>query len=206
MGFLLRGVSGGTLRVVDGLVTFWVLLWMVVALLTGWAVWQLTALTDTVVESGMALDSAGQGIASLGDIPFIGEVPRQLGMQVRETAEDIRTSGADAEGTVKRIAILLGLAVLLMPTLPLLLAYLPPRLARARELRTLRKALSAGDGGDVDGYLAQQALQSLPYDRLRRVSSDPWKDLATGQVRALADTQLDHLGVRRPRSRGASRH
>jgi hypothetical protein len=200
MGYLLRGVSGATVRVLDGLVTFWVLLWIIVAALIGWAVWQLTGLTDTVTDSGNALDSAGQAIASFGDIPLVGDVPRQLGAQIRGTAEDIRTSGMNAEATVKRVAILLGLVVLLMPTLPLLLAYLPPRVGRARELRALKQSMSRADEGALDGYLAQQAVQSLPFDQLRKVTPDPWSDLASGRVRALADAQLRHLGMRRPAS------
>ena len=44
---------------------------------------------------------------------------------------------------------------------------------------------------------ARRAADVLPWDRLRVISADPWRDIANGEYRALADAELARLGLRR---------
>lgn len=105
-----------------GLVGTWVVLWLVVGAWTGYELWQLAELGGTVADSGRALDAAGSGLQSLGGIPLVGEETEQLGEQVRRNAEDIVVAARDAQSGGRRLAVLLGLAVALVPSVPVLAA------------------------------------------------------------------------------------
>jgi hypothetical protein len=98
---------------------------------------------------------------------------------------------------VRTASVLLGLAIWLVPSLPLLAAYGPLRVERSREGRALRSlvAAHAGDPG-LDRLLAARALAHLPYRRLEAMGA-PWADFGAGEYRALADAELAREGVRR---------
>ena len=108
----------------------------------------------------------------------------------RAAQEQARDSGS----SVRKASILLGLAVWLVPTLPLLLIYGPVRVARGRDTRALRLlVLDHPNDPDLDRLLATRALAHLPYRRLRAMGA-PWAD---GDHRALADAELAREGVKR---------
>jgi hypothetical protein len=46
--------------------------------------------------------------------------------------------------------------------------------------------------------LARRAVDTLPWDRLRELSDDPWRALAVGDYSALADAEIARLGLSRP--------
>jgi len=101
-----------------------------------------------------------------------------------------RDSGSD----VRKASIALGLAVWLVPTLPLLFLYAPARVVRGRETRALRGlVLDHPDDADLDRLLAARAVAHLPYRTLRRLGA-PW---AEGDHRALADAELAREGLTR---------
>ena len=99
------------------------------------------------------------------------------------------------------LTLLVGsLAVALVPSLPLVIGYLPPRLGRAREAAALRRLLIEGAGNPaLERFLAQRAVEHLSYRELRRVSATPWRDVEDGRYSSLADAELARLGLRRPR-------
>ena len=93
-------------------------LWLVLGSWTAVEVWRLADLTRTVADSGVALDEAGTALESLGAVPVVGGRSAELGGQVRTTAADI-VAGADrARGSMRRLAVLIGLATALVPTVP----------------------------------------------------------------------------------------
>jgi len=98
---------------------------------------------------------------------------------------------------VRTASILLGLSIWLVPSLPLLAAYVPLRMARSRERRALR-ALVAAHPADpaLDRLLAARALAHLPYSSLHTMGA-PWADFGAGEYRALADAELAREGVAR---------
>ena len=73
---------------------------------------------------------------------------------------------------MRKAAILLGLAVFLVPALPLLFIYGPARRHRGRDTAALRALLRdhAGDP-DLDRLLALRAVAHLPYHRLRALGA-----------------------------------
>lgn len=113
--------------VVTGLVATWVALWLVIGSWTGYELWQLGDLGATVADSGRALDAAGTGLQSLGPIPVVGEQTAELGQQVRTNAQDIVAGAAEAQSRTRRLAVLLGLAVALVPSVPVLAVHLALR-------------------------------------------------------------------------------
>jgi len=81
----------------------------------------------------------------LGELPFLSGDPgaaveqtaddvERLAQRARATAQDARTTGADAEEAASDLALVLGLAVGLAPTLPVLLLYLLVRPVVAERL------------------------------------------------------------------------
>lgn len=197
----------GRRRSLTVVVILWVVLWLVVGAVTGYQLRQLTDVSDSLVESGQALDVAGIALQDIGQLPLVGERPEQLGNQVRETAQEIDRAGAASRETVRTVSVLLGLALVLIPIVPVVAVYLPLRRAGSRERRAIKQALAgAADDPVLEEFLAHRAVEHLPYKTLRQVSADPWGDLRRGSFRQLANAELTRLGLatRRRRARGGT--
>ena len=103
------------------------------------------------------------------DVPVAGPVFEDAGDAVIEAGRDAQAQAREAETDIRTASILLGLAVWLVPSLPLLFSYGPARTSRGRERRALRALVRAHpDDPDLDRMLATRALAHLPYRRLRR--------------------------------------
>lgn len=196
----IRTADEATVRLLDGLVIFWVALWLVVGVWSGVMIWQLSDLGDTVTRSGQALGSTGEALQALGEVPVVGEGPGELGDEVVATADDIATRGQEIQAQLRQLSVTLGLSIMLMPTTPVAGLYLPLRLARHREHREVRAALSA-DVLDptLQRYLAERALDHLPYATVRDISDDPWGDIAAGDSHSLARAEIVRMGLSPPR-------
>lgn len=195
----LRSADESSVRSLDGLVAFWLVLWLVMGAWTGYTMWQLSALGDTLSSSGEALDSAGTALDSLGGVPVVGDRTAELGKQVVDTAADVTRSGGDFKARFRVLAVLIGVSIAAIPTTPVVGLYLPLRLQRRRDLGNLRDALAAdGDSARLQRYLAGRAIATLPYAELTRISDDPWRDLEAGHTEALAAAELRRLGLRPP--------
>jgi len=181
----------------DGLLLLWCVFWLVVGGLVGRAVWQLTAVGDTVSRSGMAIDDAGEALQSLGDLPFVGESTGRLGDEVRARAADVVASAAEAQDDVRRLAILTGGAVALLPTAPVLALVVPARLRARRDAQDVQRALATDGREAVEAYLATRALATLPLATLRHYTPTPLRDAHEGRHAALASAELARLGLRR---------
>ena len=189
-------VPGARNQFVTIAVGLWVVVWLVVGVVTGIQVRNLTEVSDSIVESGNALDSAGIALQDIGRLPIVGERPRELGDQVRRTAAEIHQAGTSSRETVRWVSVLLGVALVLIPVVPIVAVYVSLRTARSRRRRALARALSEPQPDPVlEQFLALHAVQNLPYDTLRRVSADPWGDLQRGSYRRLANAELTRLGL-----------
>lgn len=194
-----RTADESTLRRIDGLVLFWLVLWLVIGGWAGYDVWRVSELGDTVTSSGRAISSTGDALESLGSVPVVGERTEVLGGEVAEAGSDIADRGQEVKSELRQLAILLGLAIVLLPAAPVLWLYLPLRKARRREIAEVRELLGSSTDGDIaDRYLAQRALQQLPLATLQRVDPDPWRAMMEGRTRPLADAELQRLGLDRP--------
>lgn len=117
----------------DGLVAFWAVFWLVISVWVGYELWNLSALGQSLSDSGAALNTAGKALQAVGKVPVVGDVPGQLGDQVRQTAGEVVVRGAEAQVSMRRLSILLSLTIFLMPSTTVLAVYVPARLALRRE-------------------------------------------------------------------------
>lgn len=105
-------------RSVEVGIALWVALWLVIGVWTGVEVWRLSELTMTVADSGRALDEAGMALQSLSGIPVVGGDAADLGTQVSQNGVDIVASANSAQGSFRRLAVLLGMTIAFVPTVP----------------------------------------------------------------------------------------
>lgn len=191
----LRLPSGPALVALDLLVLGWVALFVFLGVLMYDAVQELAALSTSVTTAGRAVDDTGRAIGSL-DVPLVGGVLGGVGQQIQEAGRSvIGTAGTAREG-IDRLALITGLLVAILPSLPLLAYYAPPRLTRARETRAVKAALEDGAGDPLlEHFLAQRAAVNLSFRELRRVSIRPWRDIEEGRVEDLAAAELRRVGV-----------
>jgi len=128
----MRRLDGGTVRLLDGALVFWVVLWLVVGTWSGCLIWQLTALSASTVESGRSLAVAADALTNLGSVPVVGDASKDFGRRIGATAAQVVDAGQQADRSIRGLAVLIGLAVALGPSAPVLVFYLPARLRLRR--------------------------------------------------------------------------
>lgn len=196
----IRGADESTLRLWDGIAVFWVVLWAALGVWTGVTLWHVADAGDTISSSGRALYAVGHGLQDLAEVPVVGEGSGPVGQKVVATADDITARGQHLKGQMRRLGVLLGLAVLAIPVIPVVGLYLPLRLARRREVSALRRDLARHphDPG-LDRYLANRARTLLPYQTVVMLTeaAAAGREADDGD-RRLADAELSRLGIRRP--------
>ncbi len=191
-----------TLRLLDGVVLFWVAFWVALGVWTGVTLWQAADVGDTIASSGRTLDSVGEGLQELAGVPVIGERPGEIGGEVTESAVDITSRGEVVKGQLRQLGVVLGIAVVGIPVSPVLGLYLPLRVRRGRETTSIRRQLDEhADDPGFERYLADRARASLPYATVAAL--DPSPDHRESD-RALADAELARLGIKRKRPASAS--
>ncbi len=189
--------SGRLIHFLDLVLALWVALWIVLGIQVRNEVRGLTELSDTVEAAGNTLDQAGRQLDTLKGLPFVGNRIREVGRQLAVAARSAIHSGESSRSHVNSLSVLLGVAVAVAPTLPLVVLYLPMRRTRIQEVRAVQKAMRQPSGDRVfDEFLARRAAERLPYDVLLAVSPDPWDDLKGGRYGPLADAELKRLGIR----------
>jgi hypothetical protein len=111
------------LRVLDAFAVCWTVLWIVVGFLVFHEVRGLTSLSDTVVQTGRALDTTSSALGGLAGVPFVGGRVGELARSAHDLAGSAVASGESSRGDVRNLAILLWVAVAAAPTTPLLVLY-----------------------------------------------------------------------------------
>jgi len=194
-------------RVLDAVVLVWIVVWIVMGLVIGSQVRNLRQLSDTVVGAGSAVEKTGQALRPLKDLPFVGSRIERVERQIEAAGLDAQASGEESRRSIGTLSVLLAIAIILIPTVPLVAVYVPLRLSWARDVRAVRRTLARWDGDPAFvEFLARRAVLHLPYQLLREVSANPWHDLESGQHDELARAELRRLGVRAPLAPQGSRH
>jgi hypothetical protein len=183
-------------RAIDAAVALWVLAWIGLGVAIGFEVRDLTGLSHTVIVDGRAVRSLGHTLGALGSVPLVGGTIGHAARQVQQAGASAVAGGQSSASSVRALSVLLAVAVALLPSVPVVVFYLPLRLERRRESRALREALSRY-GGDpaFQDFLARRALVSLSYHRLREQTPHPWSAAADGDRRNLAVAELRRLGL-----------
>ena len=187
--------GGRLVGLLDVLLVLWVVLWIVLALAIAHEMRNLGRLSTTGERVGTAAVRVGDSLEKLSSVPLVGDRVAGAGSEVRAAGSRAVTGAHAADRSVDRLSVLLGLAIAVLPTAPLLV-YVPLRVERAREARALRRALAAGKDRDaLERFLAERAVANLSYAQLRRVSEVPWRDLEEQRYARLALAELDRLGI-----------
>lgn len=188
--------SSRTLPFLDAALALWVAAWIGLGVAIGINVANLTALSHTVTVDGQAVETVGRTLGSLGSVPLVGGEVSSAAHAVQRAGASAVSSGESSASSVKALSVLLAIAVALLPSVPVFGFYLPLRVQRVREARALRRALRErhGDPG-LEVFLAQRAVSSLSYRRLREISPTPWSDIEEGRCAALAAAEVRRLGI-----------
>jgi hypothetical protein len=190
--------SGRTVRILDAALVVWVGVWIWMGVAIGHEVSNLTTLSDTVVTAGQAVRDTGQALKALEGIPFVGDRIAAVERQIAEAGNSAVASGEQSRGNIEDLAFLLAFAIAVIPSVPVLVLYVPFRVSRLLDVRTIRRAArrSASDPA-FEEFLARRAAENLPYHRLREISPNPWRDVEEGRFRPLARAELARLGLER---------
>jgi hypothetical protein len=178
---------------------------MMIAWIAGWA-WagrETHDATLTLGRPGLATASAADEMAGrfhdvegrIGGIPGVGDNLAAPFRGAASAAESLAAAGRSQAETVADVALLVGLAVFLIPVLLIAVLYVPFRVRFIRRATAARRFM----GADPQ-LLALRALANQPLRSLTRVSDDPvaaWRSGDPPTVRKLADLELRSLGLKR---------
>jgi hypothetical protein len=168
-----------------------------------WAGVTLYRLVERLALPGARLEQAGGGFAGnvaeiqqkVGRLPVVGgELQGPFG-RLAGVGQTLADAGATQQQVVHQLALWLGVLVAAVPIVALLLAWLPRRVAWAREAGAASRLRLAG--ADLELF-ALRAVANRPLRQLHRVTTDPAGALRAGNYEALADLELRALGLRAP--------
>jgi hypothetical protein len=193
-------LSARAMRLLNVALAIWAAFWIGLAAYTAYEVSALRSLSQTVVKAGAATESTGHALAAVGHLPFVGGQISHLAAQATAAGASARASGDSTESTVDRLAVLLGIAIALIPTVPLLALYVPLSAGWRRDRNAVRRAVAQWDGEpELEAFLARRALANLRFDELRELGfGDTGSSVPTA---ALAEAELRRLGLDRPARR-----
>lgn len=196
MPFVPAFMSARAMRRLNVALALWAALWIGLGCYVGYEVNALRTLGDTVVKAGVATESTGKAIQSIGNVPFVGSTVGTLGAQAVAAGRSAEVSGRSSRSTIDQLAILLGLAVGLIPTVPLLSLYFPLRRSWRRDRGAVALAVSRWDGEPgLEEFLARRALSHLPYHELRELSENGSAAFEDSARDRLAAAELHRLGL-----------
>ena len=180
--------SRGVRLTIDLAIAGWLIAWVVLGIAVAHQVKQLGDLSDTAVLAGSAIEQTADVLDQIGRIPVIGTPVGDLADSIRKTGASARENGAASRGDVNDLAVLLGLCIALIPTIPLAAIWLPLRVRWRRERKAVKRALATG-APELEELLAERARASLPLDQVLALHANR---------QALAHAELDRLGLPRP--------
>lgn len=191
-------------QVGDACVLLWVLVWL-------WAGRAVHDGTLALAGPGRQTDRAATTMADelrdaggrIGDAPLVGDELAVPFDRAAAASDGLAAAGRDTVEAVERLALLLGLAVALVPVLVVLALHLPARWRFAREATAGARFVDADE--DLDLF-ALRALSRQPMSALAAISDDPagaWRRRDPDVVRRLAELELADVGLRPPRRSAA---
>jgi hypothetical protein len=193
-------LSARAMRLLNVAIVLWAAFWIAIAAYTAYEVAALRTLSRTIVKAGAATESTGHALAALNAIPFLGARIGSLAHQAIVAGASARASGASTGTSIDHLAILLGIAIGLIPTVPLLALYLPLRISWRRDRTSIRRAVAQWDGEPgLEAFLARRAVAHLPFAELRRLGYDGTEESASNAE--LAAAELRRLGLDRATKR-----
>jgi hypothetical protein len=169
-----------------------------------WAGMTLYRLVEKLAVPGARLEQAGGGFAGdvseiqqkIGRLPVVGDQLQDPFGRLAGVGQTLADAGATQQQVVHQLALWLGVLVAAVPIAALLVAWLPRRVAWAREAGAASRLRLAG--ADLELF-ALRAVANRPLRQLHRVTPDPAGALRSGEFEGLAELELRTLGLRVPR-------
>ncbi len=187
----------------DLAVALWAAAWIAMGVVVAHDVRGMTQLSRTLVDVGVATRNVGTAVGAIGGVPLVGDRIGNIGDSVTRAGNSAVRSGRTSGGSVRRLSTLLGVAIALIPVVPVLAVYVPGRWTWTRERRALARIQQhAGDDPLLEPWLARRALERLPYRELVAISARPWEPADHETAAALADAELRRLGLSPRRASG----
>lgn len=200
MRLTVAAADEATVRFLDALVIFWLVLWIFIGASSAVTIWRAADVGDTITNAAHALDAAGTALTKVSAVPIIGGDAGALGSDVSTTAADVAERGQQVKGQFRQLSVMLGFSIMAMPTTPVVGLYLPLRLARRRERADIRRALREGPHDPLlDQHLAERAERHLSFAAVRALRAAASPGSSHDLDRELADAELARLGLQRPR-------
>lgn len=191
--------SARSVRWLDLGVIVWIAVWAALGVLVWHDIKAQSQLSADVVKIGTAVKDTGQALGVVGGLPLVGGSIGEFAGKIEKMGAEVGVSGQESQDGIMRTAVVAGLGVGILPAALVLLLYLPARIRWRRYIGAIAEALPGAAGDPAfEQYLARSAAGTMPWDRLRAISPDPWRDIASGDYRALADAELARLGLKRP--------
>jgi hypothetical protein len=121
-------------RLFDAAVVAWTAVWVALAVAVFYEVRGLRDVSNTLVQTGQAVDQTGTALEALAEVPFVGGKIRTYAREVRQAGQSAQRSGRSSKGHIESLAVLLAVAIGLVPTVPVFALYIPLRRAWRRGL------------------------------------------------------------------------
>ena len=177
----------------DVLVALWAAAWIALAVAVAVNTSQVAKLGGTVSQTGNAISQVG---GLINDVPLVSGDVGSASQSVQQAGQSAAVNGNSAGDAANRLAVYLGIAIAIIPSVPILGLYLPIRLSRVREARVARRSLAVhGSDPRFQEFLARRAVEHLPYEDIMAVSDHPWDDVRAGRFGALASAELHRMEI-----------
>lgn len=168
-----------------------------------WAGREIHEATLALGRPGLSTASAADEMAGrfhdvegrIGGIPGVGDELAAPFRGAADAAQSLASAGRAQAETVADVALLVGIAVFLIPLLFVAVLYVPFRIRFVRRASAAQRFVGA-----APELLALRALANQPLRALTRVADDPvaaWRAGDPVVVQRLADLELRSLGLRR---------
>ncbi len=191
-------LSARSVRWLDLGVVVWIVVWIALGVLVWHDIGAQAQLGTNVIKVGAAVEDTGKALGVVGGLPLVGGQIGDFARRIETMGAEVGASGQDSRASIRRTALVAGLGVGILPAALVLLLYLPARLRWKRYVGAIAAALpGAAADPALEQYLARRAIDALPWDSLRAITPDPWGDVRRGECRALADAELERVGLRR---------
>jgi hypothetical protein len=183
----------------DVLMLLWLGVWAYAGRQVHDVVERLRTPADSITSAGRSVNSALTGAGDqAGQIPLVGDQLRAWLTRAAGSGTTLQDAGTSMAQTVDQLAVGLGLATALVPTVAVLALWLYVRIRFVRNAGRSRRFIDAGE--DLDLF-ALRALATQPLHALAKVSDDPagaWRRHDHDVIRRLALLELRDQGLRPP--------
>jgi hypothetical protein len=154
--------------------------------------------TDAIGDTGTSVQNGfGSAADALAGVPVVGDdLASALGSAGELSGGNVVELALTGDTAIHQLALALGWLTFGIPTLILMLLYLPMRVGQMRRVRAAAQVYRDPADPERRRLLAMRAAMSLPVDHLLDYTPDPIGDLMRSDHDALVRALLEDAGLR----------